>query len=308
MSLPEKQFPVISFGEILWDLLPTVSLPGGAPMNVAYHLKKLGMNPAVISRIGLDDYGKGLIQLLEKNDMSTDFVQMDFELPTGIVNATAGDHNEIVYDIIRPVAWDNIQWGDSFESLLADDAYFIFGSLIARNKESRDTLFRLLEIAKRKVLDINLRPPYFSRDIAEKLLQDLTLLKLNLAELELITGWFTDYKNHIDRIKVLQNRFNIPNIIVTRGSEGSVLYTEGTLYEHPGFKVEVADTIGSGDASLAALLVKLSAGASPAEALEFSSALGALIATYSGGCPDYEVEEIYALIKNGSAQKLNHIS
>ncbi len=308
MSLPEKNYPAICFGEILWDLLPTASLPGGAPMNVAYHLKKLGMNPAMISRVGLDDYGKGLIQLLEKNDISTAFVQMDFEQPTGIVNATVGEHNEVIYDIVRPVAWDNIQWEECFESVLSNAAYFVFGSLITRSKESRDTLFGLLEMATFKVLDINLRAPYYNREITERLLQNVHLLKLNLAELELITGWFTSYKNHTDRIKVLQNKFNIPSIIVTKGSQGSMLYTEGVLYEHPGFKVEVTDTIGSGDASLAALLVKLSAGASPVEALEFSSALGALIATYAGGCPDYEVEEINALIKSGSVQHLKHHS
>lgn len=308
MSLPEKNYPAICFGEILWDVLPNMSLPGGAPMNVAYHLKKLGMNPAVISKIGLDNWGKGLIQLLEKNDISTDFVQMDFEYPTGIVNATCGDNNEVVYDIIRPVAWDYIQWDDSFESLLSNCTYFVFGSLVTRSRENCEVLLRLLEIAPCKVLDINLRAPYYNRQIIERLLQNVSLLKLNLAELELITGWFTSYQDHTDRIKVLQNKFNIPNIIVTKGDQGSVLYAEGILYEHEGFKVEVADTIGSGDASLAALLVKLSQGSSPAEALEFSSALGALIATYAGGCPDYEVEEIDALIKSGYVQKLKHIS
>ncbi|GAC1586324.1 MAG: carbohydrate kinase [Chitinophagaceae bacterium] len=303
MSLPEKNYPAICFGEILWDVLPTISLPGGAPLNVAYHLKKLGMNPALISRIGLDDHGKGLIQLLEKNNISTDFVQVDFELATGIVHATAGDNNEVVYDIIRQVAWDNIRWDDGFETLLSHAIYFVFGSLATRSKESRNTLFRLLEMTKFKVLDINLRAPYYNREITERLLQNVNLLKLNLAELELVTGWFVNYKNHTDRIKVLQNKFGISHIMVTMGSNGSVLYTGGTLYEHPGFKVEVADTIGSGDASLAALLVKLSHGSSPADALEFSSALGALIATYEGACPDYQVAEIEGLIKAGSVQK-----
>jgi len=67
MNFSENNYPIVCFGEILWDVLPTGAVPGGAPMNVAYHLKKLGINPALITRVGLDDEGKKLIQLIERN-------------------------------------------------------------------------------------------------------------------------------------------------------------------------------------------------------------------------------------------------
>lgn len=304
MSLSKNNYPVVCYGEILWDVLADTCVPGGAPMNVAYHLKKLGINPGLISRVGHDDDGKRLIQKMESNHISTDFFQMDFKLNTGKVNATAGENNEVIYEITKPVAWDNIQWDDNFESLLSDAQYFVFGSLVTRRKESRNTLYKLLEIAKYKVLDINLRSPHYTRQIVEKLLNDVNLLKLNQAELELITGWFTSYKNDTDRIKILQDRFHIPNIVVTRGSEGSVFNTNGRFYEHPGFVVVVADTIGSGDAFLAGLISKLTIGASPSEVLEFSSALGALVASHTGPCPEYELDEIHGLIEVGSVQKI----
>jgi fructokinase len=297
VSLPENNYPVVCYGEILWDVLLSGAVPGGAPMNVAYHLKKLGINPALITRVGHDNDGKKLIQLMEQNDISTEFFQIDFELNTGRVNATAGGNNEVIYDIKKPVAWDNIQWDVHLASLLSDSLYFVFGSLITRTEESRDILFRLLEMARYKVLDINLRSPHYTRKIIEKLLNDISLLKLNLAELELITGWFSSYKNEADRIKILQDKFKIPNIVVTRGSNGAVFCTNGNFYEHPGFTVNVADTVGSGDAFLAGLISKLSQGGSPAEALEFSSALGALIASYTGPCPMYDVKEIQNLIE-----------
>jgi len=227
---------------------------------------------------------------------------MDFELLTGKVNAKVELNHEVMYEIVKPVAWDNILWDESFESLLFNARYFVFGSLIARCEESRNTLYKLLEIAKYKVLDINLRSPHYTRKIIEKLLDNVTLLKLNLAELELITGWFTDFKNEIDRIRILQDKFHIPNIFVTKGSDGSLLIAEDLLFEHPGFRVEVKDTIGSGDASLAALIIKLIQGEHPARALEFSSALGALTATYSGGCPNYNPEEITNLINSQAIQ------
>src|SRR5450631_1348580 len=127
MSQAEYNYPIVCFGEILWDVLPANAVPGGAPMNVAYHLKKLGINPALITRVGLDDEGKKLIQMMERNKISTDFFQMDYELITGKVIANLEDYREVVYEIIKPVAWDNIQWDSGFETLLSNADYFVFG-------------------------------------------------------------------------------------------------------------------------------------------------------------------------------------
>jgi fructokinase len=296
MRSSEMNYPVVCFGEILWDVLPHNTVPGGAPLNVAYHLRKLGLQPALISRVGLDIYGRRLIQLMEKQDMSTDFFQMDFELDTGKVTMSPGEGEEIQYEILKPVAWDNIQWDDQFVSLLQQSSYFIFGSLSARSQASRSVLYRLLELANFRVLDINLRPPHYSRTILEHLLKDLGLLKLNLAELELLTGWFSGYKLERDRILAVQDQFHIPNVVVTKGSEGAIINIEGTFYQHPGFSVEVADTVGSGDAFLAGLLYSISQGTSPPAAIEFASAMGALIASHSGPCPEYEIAELQRLI------------
>lgn len=294
-SLKTKH-PVVCFGEILWDILPNKITPGGAPMNVAYHLKKLGLEPGLITRVGLDNYGKKLIQLMEKEDISTEFFQMDFELDTGRVTMLPGEGDDIHYDIVKPVAWDNIQWDNGFIPLLADSSYFIFGSISTRCEASRSVLYRLLEIAPFKVLDINLRPPHYSRPILEKLMMDVDMLKLNLGELELLTGWFSDYRSENDRIHALQDRFHIPAIVLTKGSQGSVMNFNGIVHAHPGFRVEVADTVGSGDAFLAGLLFSIAQGTSPPAAIEFASAMGALIASFSGSCPEYERADVRRLI------------
>lgn len=296
MNAGENIFPAVCYGESLWDILPNNTVPGGAPMNVAYHLRKLGMRPALISRVGLDNYGKRLIQLMEKQDMSTDFFQIDFELDTGKVRATPGEGDEIHYDIVRPVAWDNIQWDDQFVGLADQASYFIYGTLGARSEASRRVLYRLLEMVRFRVLDINLRPPHYDRLVLEHLLRGVQVLKLNHAELELLTGWFADYTSDEERMRVLQDRFRIPTIVVTRGGRGAVMIMDGGVHEHPGFSVELADTVGSGDAFLAGLLFQLSKGTSPPGAIEFASAMGALIATYHGPCPDYHIEEITKLI------------
>jgi len=297
MNNTSKKYPAVCFGEILWDILPTGALPGGAPMNVAYHLKKLGIEPAMITRIGSDDWGKNLVNLMEQNNISSDFFQLDNTLETGKVNATINQNREVTYDIVKPVAWDNIQWEDKLETLVADSDYFVFGSLATRSEITRNTLFKLLEIARFKVLDINLRAPHYNRQIIEQLLHRINLLKLNQAELELITGWFTKYQSDNDRIKVLQEKFSIPGIVVTKGENGALFNSDGIVYTHPGYKIIVADTIGSGDSFLAALLAKLLSGYTPGEALRFAGAVGALIAGYDGACPDYNIDEISELMK-----------
>ena len=115
--------------------------------------------------------------------------------------------------------------------------------------------------------------------------------------MELITGWFTKYQSDNDRIKVLQDKFSIPGIVVTKGEHGALFNCNGIIYTHPRYRIVVADTIGSGDSFLAALLAKLSENFAPGEALSFASALGALVASYSGGCPDYNIAEINELMK-----------
>jgi fructokinase len=127
-------------------------------------------------------------------------------------------------------------------------------------------------------------------------MKGVDILKLNLGELELLTGWFSGYRSETDRIEALQDQFQIPTIVLTKGSQGSLMNMNGIVYAHPGFTVDVADTVGSGDAFLAGLLYSVAQGISPPDAIEFASAMGALIASYSGSCPDYEREEVRRLI------------
>src|SRR3990170_6658885 len=290
-----NDYKVVCFGEILWDILPTGAVPGGAPMNVAYHLYKLGLDPTLITRIGIDERGKQLLDLLKSRNVNTDHIQLDYDISTGIVNAAPNDHGEMQYDIVSPSAWDFIACDAATASIVKEASHFIFGSLIARNKTSRDTLFQLLEIAQQKVLDINLRPPHFNRRLVEELLQKADMVKMNIAELELITGWFANYKNTRERISVIQDKFKIPALIVTMGAEGAMINIEGKVYSHPGYVVEVADTVGSGDSFLAAFLFKLFNNKSPEDALTFASALVALVASKTGGWPEYTTDEIQKL-------------
>ncbi len=128
-----KQYKAICYGEILWDVLPSGAKPGGAPMNVAYHMQKLGITATLISRIGKDSWGNDLIALLQKNNMDTGYIQIDQEHGTGKVNAIIKENNEVAYDIVFPVAWDFISIQQELISLVQQTKYFVFGSLASRN-------------------------------------------------------------------------------------------------------------------------------------------------------------------------------
>ncbi|RYZ52580.1 MAG: carbohydrate kinase [Chitinophagaceae bacterium] len=281
-------YDAVCFGETLWDLLPTGARPGGAPMNVAYHLQKQGLQAALISRVGNDERGKNLLQILEQNGVATAFVQTDSEQPTGVVNATLHESNEVSYEIVAPVAWDFIAWEKSLTQVVEESRFFIYGSLAARNPVTANTLWRLVEAAQVNVVDINLRPPYFSRELVEKLLHHADILKLNEHELALVSSWLNKESATKNQLQNLQNHFSIPTIIVTQGGSGATVCHEGEIFSHPGYAVKVVDTIGSGDAFLAAFLAKTSAGAPISECLQAANALGAFIASKEGACPEYE--------------------
>jgi fructokinase len=284
--------PVVCFGETLWDMLPTGKQAGGAPMNVAYHLQKLGKNPAVISKIGYDELGKQLIETLEAKNICTEFFQMDENKSTSVVQADIKDGHEVVYTILNNVAWDYIEYNDELATLVSNADYFVFGSLATRSWQTRNTLLRLLPLAKNKVLDINLRPPFYNRQTVEMLLSHANIVKMNVAELELITGWFSPLSTEQDRIQLLRDRFNLETVIVTQGSKGAIACKEGEYTTCSGLPVKVADTVGSGDSFLAAIIAKMLEGATMKEALQFANQLAAFVTTQKGACPDYDVSVV----------------
>lgn len=283
-----KDQEAICFGEILWDLLPEGKVPGGAPMNVAYHLNKLGVSAGVISKKGKDAEGSALVQFLEAHQVATHLIQTDENYATGKVIATPGANYEMQYDIVFPVAWDFIDATRQATDAVASSGLLIFGSLAVRNEYSRKSLLRLLPHAKTKVLDINFRPPHFEKESVEQLLAAADMLKLNGNELELLSGWYSFGGTMKEQAAALSREFSINDIVITRGADGAACFSNGQFLEHPGFKVNVVDTIGSGDSFLAGFLYQIRRGAGAETALAFASRLGSFIATQKGACPEYD--------------------
>ena len=289
---PDKK-KVVCFGEVLWDNLPSGKKPGGAPMNVAYHLQKFGIDSSVISRVGNDNNGEELLSTLASLGLSAEYCQTDPLLPTSTVEVSISEDNEVSYEIVFPVAWDNIQFEPNLMELLESSDAFVFGSLAGRNQASSETLDSLLELAKFKVFDVNLREPHYKREYLEHLLHKTDLLKLNIHELNIMSEWWgnTSVKES-DSVQVLQNKFDINEVIVTRGSKGACYYTRDIHFHYPAYEIDVKDTVGSGDSFLAAFLSKRLDMDHVEEVLDFATGVGAFITMQSGACPPYNKFDI----------------
>ncbi|MBI0401850.1 carbohydrate kinase family protein [Cyclobacterium marinum] len=288
---------IICFGEMLWDVFPKESIAGGAPMNVALHLHHLGLDVKMISKIGDDKPGRKLLTFTEKYGLTQDLIQVDKEFPTGSVLVNDGDKENIKYEIVKPVAWDHIQWNQQIDRECRIADALIFGSLAAREVESRETLFKMLDTPALKILDINLRPPFYTADLLDKLLTKADILKINEDELTLLANFY-DLPNQMDAaLEKLSELFSFELVCITLGSKGAAIYQDGEIINHPGYPVEVKDTVGSGDAFLAGFIYKYLGKESLEKTLDFACALGALVATFKGGTPQYQAEDIRTIME-----------
>lgn len=292
---------IVCYGEVLWDIFPDTSKPGGAPMNVAYHLKKFGINSQMISRVGSDPLGMALLNQLQAWDIPTENCTTDADFRTGFVEAISGEDHEMTYIIHENVAWDHIQPSEQYDLLAEQADALVFGTLATRSKTSRETLYRLLDKAAYKVFDINLRPPFYSQEVIEYLLHQCNLLKLNQSELALITSWYAVEKyDEANSVHFLQNKFNIGEVIVTKGSCGASYYAGKQSYSFPACKVEVKDTVGAGDSFLAAFLAKKLQAENIETCMAYATALGAFVASNEGACPAYSVSQLEQFATLGS--------
>ncbi|MBD8081035.1 carbohydrate kinase family protein [Chryseobacterium caseinilyticum] len=282
----------VCFGEVLWDIFPTVSRAGGAPFNVAYNLDKMGVEVQMISKVGNDTLGNELLNQIKNWNISTDFIQIDNEKPTGTVVANFDEQGEAHYNIVNNVAWDNIRITEKQKELIQNSKAFVFGSLIARNEVSKNTLLELIELSRFRVFDVNFRPPFIDFELIKTLLHKADLVKMNKAELRTIIEFLgEEYIDEDNSIRHIQKHFDLNEIVLTKGSKGARYFVGDKSYNFPAVAIEVNDTVGSGDSFLAGFLSKRIQGKLPEEIMKQAVSLGAFITSKSGACPDYTYGE-----------------
>ena len=266
-------------------------------MNVAADLRNFGINAQMISRVGTDELGRELLGFLEQKGLPLDLVQTGQTHLTGVAKANVSDTNEVTYKIVHPVAWDYIHLEPNLIDAVQRSDLFVYGSLAARSPMTHETLLALLAVARRKVFDVNLRAPHYEQVTVEELLHQADMVKLNEHELIELSDWYGHGSEHQttdlrQAMQQLRERYYLETLCVTLGEKGAALLDNSGFYIQSGFPVEVEDTIGSGDAFLAAFLYKTLQGATPQHTLEFACATGAYVATQRGATPTFTAETI----------------
>lgn len=277
---------VVGIGEILWDLLPSGRQLGGAPANFAYCAHLLGDRGKVVSRIGNDDLGADVRNRLRESELSDEFVQRDPLHPTGTVNVEVDSAGQPKFEIKYPAAWDFIEWNGELEKLANSADAVCFGSLAQRWDASRQTILRFLDSTRNtalRILDVNLRQAFYSAAIITDSLVRASAVKLNDQELPIIAKLLGI--SEIDLCREMMQEFDLEIVCVTRAEKGSLLVTRSCSDQHPGFRVQVKDTVGAGDAFTAGLVHEFLRG-SPLEKInDTANRMGAWVASCDGAMP-----------------------
>jgi fructokinase len=283
----------VCVGEILWDVLPAGTFLGGAPLNVAGHLARLGVPVQLISRVGSDSRGVDAVHEAQALGIDTSVMQSDEVLPTGEARVVFDDLGSASYSFLSPAAWDNITPSSAaVDAVSAADA-IIFGTLAQRSIQSRTAVLELVDAARFRVFDANLRFPYIDREVTMQSLRRADLVKLNDDECAIIARWLGvdgTPEALLDGFSRLRAGLDRPalELCITRGNYGAMYFAESRWHAERAVPTLVADTVGAGDAFLAMLVAQRLIGAGPAEALRRATILAAFVVSRPGAVPNYE--------------------
>jgi fructokinase len=256
-------YNVIGIGEILWDLLTSGKKIGGAPANFAYHAHALGAGSRVISRIGRDALGDEILQRLQALGLPAEDIQVDPSAPTGTVSVVLSADGQPRFTIHENVAWDRLALEKSALASVADADAVAFGTLAQRCEPARGTIQALLATVRPgawRILDLNLRQHFFSREVIETSLRLSNIVKFNDTELPVLAQLLGLRGTVREQIEQLARERGQRLVCLTRGAHGSLLYSDGQWADDPGQPVVVKDTVGAGDAFTAALALGVLAG------------------------------------------------
>jgi len=269
-------------GELLWDVQPDARTLGGAPANVAYHLARLGHAATLVTRVGRDESGDAARAELAARGLDVASVQVDAELPTGAAHVTLDSQGHAAYRFVTPAAFDAI------EPPAYSPSVVVFGTLAQRGARSAATVRGLASAARVAVYDVNLRPPHTSLEAVTASLPLATLVKLNADEAALLAKAFGLPAEPREFARHVSERYGPRLVCITRGAGGAGLWTDGEWHDAAGIAAATLDTVGAGDAFVAALLAGWLEGRAPAESLECANRLGAYVAARRGAMPEYD--------------------
>ena len=262
---------------------------GGAPANFAYMTSLLGDEGIVASRVGSDELGEEAKHRLENLGLNTSYIQLDPTYRTGVVQVEVDAKGQPTFQIAEPVAWDAFEWTPAWQALAQKADAVCFGSLAQRCAHTRQTIYSFLKTIRpetTRVFDVNLRQSFYSAKILADAAKQADIIKLNNDELPTVVKLLGfPYHDEESASQWLLHTFHIKLVCITRGARGSLLMSEYAKHEHPGIRVQVADTVGSGDAFTAALVYHYLRRDALATMNEAANRMGSWVASQTGATP-----------------------
>ena len=266
-----KKYHVTALGELLIDFTENglsnqgnflmEANPGGAPCNVLAMLQKLGKKTAFIGKVGNDFLGKHLKKVVEEVGIDTRNLKMDDQVHTTLafVHTYAdGDRDFSFYR--NPGADMNLRAEEIDEELIAQSEIFHFGSLSLTHPGVREATKKALQIARDSgcliTYDPNLRPPLWNtlEEAKEQIafgMEWCDVMKISDNEIQ----WFTGKEDFDEGIRILQETYPIPLILLSLGRDGSRAYYRGMKVEAKPFLQEnTIETTGAGDTFCACVI------------------------------------------------------
>ncbi|KAL9666207.1 hypothetical protein QQ045_000531 [Rhodiola kirilowii] len=301
---------VVSFGEMLIDFVPTVSgvslaeapgflkAPGGAPANVAIAVSRLGGKSAFVGKLGDDDFGHMLAEILRDNGVIDGGICFDQGARTSLAFVTLRADGEREFMFYRNPSADMLLTpGELNLDIIKSAKIFHYGSISLIVEPCRSAHLKAMEIAREAgallSFDPNLRIPLWpSADEAREQIMSIwdqaDIIKVSDNELEFLTG--SDTIDHASALSMW--RPNMKLMLVTCGEKGCNYYTKDFHGTVEGFHVKTIDTTGAGDSFIGALLSKLVEDHTVIEdetklrgVLRFANACGAITTTKKGAIP-----------------------
>lgn len=283
---------ILSIGEVLWDLFPDGPRFGGAPANFACHTAALGGRVSIVSAVGDDSRGHDAIDMLRAYGINTSFIQHVADAPTGSVGVKLDVSGKPTFDIHEHSAWDQLTFTPELESHLAEVDAVYFGTLGQRSGKSRATIQRAMRVAKARgilrVLDVNLRKPFFSAALIRESVGLANILKLSDDELHQVAEACDGVNENRPEtiLRTLLDRHQLKLVVMTRGAEGCLLVSADETIDQPGIPTKVRDTVGAGDCFTAVLVVGLLRGDTLRTIARDACETAAAVCAQSGAVPN----------------------
>ena len=264
----------LCIGELLIDFVSTtpdvtlaeapgfVKAPGGAPANVAVGLAKLGIDAGFIGKIGTDPFGVFLTETLQQNNVDTTYlIAGETSRTTLAFVATRSDGMKDITFYRHPGADIQLSPDEIHTDYIRSAELFHYGSVSLSHSPTREATLKAINCAKDAGAFISYDPnlrlmlwdnPDEAKHWIWEVMPFADVVKISDEEWEFITG-DVDLKQGIERILSL----DVKLLVVTLGERGCY-YTNGVTHGSiDGIDVKVIDTLGAGDAFVAAMLSKL---------------------------------------------------